>query len=98
MVFKSGSDDYDDDDDDDDDYEYENEEEASPVVTPPRTGPIGPGPGGPSGPPTHSDKPSQPEWAIDYRIDEDDGTAWAEAEDGSWYYWDNDNSEWSAWE
>ena len=94
MVFRSGSDDYDD-DDDDDDYEYEEEEEEPSTGRRTGTGPTGPGP---SGPPVQTYAPPQPDWAVEFRIDDDDGTAWAEADDGTWYYWDNDRSEWEPWE
>ena len=94
MVFRSGSDDYDD-DDDDDDYEYEEEEEEPSAGSRTGTGPTGPGP---SGPPVQTYAPPQPDWAVEFRIDDDDGTAWAEADDGTWYYWDNDRSEWEPWE
>jgi len=76
---------------DDDDYEYE---DSSDNVQAP--GPIGPGPGGPGGPPPSS-IPQQPDWATDFRIDDEDGTAWAEADDGTWYFWNDDRSEWEEW-
>ena len=85
MVLRSGDSEYDDDEDyDDDDDDVPSTRSAS-----------GPGP---SGPPMQNKAPSQPDWAVEYRIDDQDGTAWAEAEDGTWYYWDNDRSEWEPWE
>ena len=89
MVLRSGGSEYDDDDDD----EYEYEDSSDNVQAP---GPIGPGPGGPSGPPPSS-IPQQPDWATDFRIDDEDGTAWAEADDGTWYFWNYDRSEWEEW-
>ena len=86
MVLRSGGSEYD--DEDDDDYEYDDDDDDLQ-----QTQDLGPGPGGP--PP--SSEPQQPDWAVDYRIDDDDGTAWAEAEDGTWYYWDNDTSGWEEW-
>ena len=86
MVLRSGGSEYDDDDDDDDDYEYEEDQERA----------IGPGPGGPPQSPAPY-KPPKPDWAVDFRIDDEDGTAWAEADDGTWYYWDNGISDWSEW-
>ena len=85
MVLRSGGSEYDD-EDDDDDYEYEEDQERE----------IGPGPGGPPQSPAPY-KPPKPYWAVDFRIDDEDGTAWAEADDGTWYYWDNGISDWSEW-
>ena len=85
MVLRSGGSEYDD-EDDDDDYEYEEDQERA----------IGPGPGGPPQSPAPY-KPPKPDWAVDFRIDDEDGTAWAEADDGTWYYWDNGISDWSEW-
>jgi len=88
MVLRSGGSEYDDDDeDDDDDYEYESDEETAAPS-------IGPGPGGPP----QSSGPTRPDWAADYRIDDEDGTAWAEADDGTWYYFDTGTNDWAAWE
>ena len=88
MVLRSGGSEYDDDDeDDDDDYEYESDEETAAPS-------IGPGPGGPP----QSSTPTKPDWATDFRIDDEDGTAWAEADDGSWYYFDTGSSGWELWE
>ena len=89
MVLRSGGSEYDDDDDDDYDYEDSSDNVQAP-------GPIGPGPGGPGGPPPSS-IPQQPDWATDFRIDDEDGTAWAEADDGTWYFWNDDRSEWEEW-
>ena len=89
MVFRSGSDDYDDDDDDDYDVRGRGRRAIGRKSNWnwsnwPRS----------SGPPVQTYAPPQPDWAVEYRIDDDDGTAWAEADDGTWYYWDNDRSEW----
>ena len=35
-------------------------------------------------------------WMADHRVD-DDGTEWAEDENGTWYYRQPDESEWSEW-
>jgi hypothetical protein len=95
MVLRSGNSEYDD-DDEDDDYEYEDETEKPAAVGPTGPGPSGPGPGGPgpSGPP-----PSQPvmeDWMEDHRID-DDGTEWAEDENGTWWYREPGTSDWAEW-
>ena len=90
MVLRSGSSEYDD-DDDDDDYEYEEESERPAAVGPTGPGPSGPGPGGP--PPS---EPAKEEWMTDHRVD-DDGTEWAEDENGSWWYREPGASDWDEW-
>ena len=90
MILRSGESDYDDDDYDDDD-----DDDQPQAAGPSGPGPVGPGP---SEPPPQTYTPSQPDWAVEYRIDDEDGTAWAEAEDGTWYYWDQDRADWEAWE
>ena len=61
-----------------------------------RKGQLGQDTGGPPQSPAPY-KPPKPDWAVDFRIDDEDGTAWAEADDGTWYYWDNGISDWSEW-
>ena len=89
MVLRSGGSEYD--DDDDDDYEYEDE-----GVKPAAVGPVGPGPSGPgpSGPPPTG--PVKEDWMSDHRVD-DDGTEWAEDENGSWWYREPGSSDWDEW-
>ena len=94
MVLRSGESDYD--DDDDEDY-YEDEDGEAPQASGPiGPGPSGPGPGGPSGPPPTPVEPEREDWMADLRMD-DDGTAWAEDQDGNWYYQEPGSSDWAEW-
>ena len=90
MVLRSGSSEYED-DEDDDDYEYEDESQKPAAVGPSGPGPSGPGPGGP--PPS---APVKEDWMSDHRVD-DDGTEWAEDENGSWWYREPGASDWDEW-
>jgi hypothetical protein len=83
--------DYDDDDEDDDGYR------SAAGPTGPAPGPTGRAPG-PSGPaPTPEPEPEEDtSWIKEHRVD-DDGTEWAEAEDGTWFYRQPDETEWSEW-
>ena len=83
--------DYDDDDEDDDGYR------SAAGPTGPAPGPTGRAPG-PSGPaPTPEPEPKEDtSWIQEHRVD-DDGTEWAEAEDGTWFYRQPDETEWSEW-
>ena len=89
MVLRSGGSEYD--DDEDDDYEYEDEAVKPAAVGPVGPAPSGPGPGGP--PPTD---PVKEDWMTDHRVD-DDGTEWAEDENGSWWYREPGASDWDEW-
>jgi hypothetical protein len=85
ISFRGGDTDY-------EDYDDEYEEESSPAA-----GPSGPAPG-PSGPaPVEKTVPEiDSSWMTDHRVDED-GTEWAEDENGAWWYRQGDESEWSEW-
>ena len=89
MVLRSGGSEYDD-DDEDDDYEYQ--PDTSQAQAP---GPIGPGPGGPSGPPPSSQS-AQEDWMMDHRVD-DDGTEWAEDNAGIWWFREPGTQDWTEW-
>ena len=98
VTLRGGDGDYDDYDDDD---EYDDEPAARPAAGPtgpaPAAGPTGPAPG-PSGPaPTPEPEPEEDtSWMADHRVD-DDGTEWAEDENGTWWYRQPDETEWSEW-
>lgn len=112
VALRGGDTDYDD-YDDEDDYEDEAPSRSAKGPSgpaPSAAGPTGPAPGpsgpapGPSGPAPKVVPEVQPEaepeddtsWMADYRVD-DDGTEWAEDENGTWYYRQPDESEWSEW-
>ena len=101
VALRGGDTDYDDYDDDEDDYEDDQPSRSArgPSGPAPGTGPTGPAPG-PSGPAPTADPEPEPEedtsWMADHRVD-DDGTEWAEDENGTWYYRQPDDSEWSEW-
>jgi len=94
MVMRSGVSDYD--DDDDDEYYEDEAEDTSQASGPIGPGPSGPAPGGPSGPPPTPVEPEKEDWMADLRMD-DDGTAWAEDQDGNWYYQEPGSSDWAEW-
>lgn len=91
ITFRGGDTDYEDYDD-----EYE-DESSSAGPSGPAPGPSGPAPG-PSGPaPVEKTVPEiDPSWMTDHRVDED-GTEWAEDENGAWWYRQGDESEWAEW-
>ena len=88
MVLRSGRGlDYDDDDDYEDEEDDDDDEPAA----------SGPGPSaGPAGPPPQPVEPEREDWMSDLRMD-DDGTAWAEDQDGNWYYQEPGSSDWNEW-
>ena len=96
MALRSGRDD----DDWDDDYDDEDDEPRSargPTGRAP--GPSGPAPGtGPTGsPPAEEEEKEDTSWIVDQRMD-DDGTEWAQSEDGTWYYREPGQSDWVQWQ
>tara|TARA_B110000467_G_scaffold7684_1_gene6746 strand:- start:4829 stop:13990 length:9162 start_codon:yes stop_codon:yes gene_type:complete len=102
VALRGGGEDY----DDEFDYEDEEDEPQRSAAGPsgPAPGPSGPAPGpsgpapGPSGP-APTPEPAVEEdtsWIQEHRVD-DDGTEWAESEDGTWFYRQPDESEWSEW-
>ena len=98
VTLRGGDTDYEDYDDDEDDYEDEAPSRtAAAGPTGPAPGPSGPAPG-PSGPaPTPEPEPEEDtSWMSDHRVD-DDGTEWAEDENGTWWYRQPDETEWSEW-
>jgi hypothetical protein len=105
VTLRGGDTDYEDYDDEEDDYEDEAPSRtAAAGPTGPAPGPSGPAPGpsgpapGPSGPaPTPEPEPEEDtSWMNDHRVD-DDGTEWAEDENGTWWYRQPDETEWSEW-
>ena len=99
MALRSGRDDDDwDDDYDDDDDEYD-EPRTARGPSGPAPGPSGPAPGtGPSGPPpVEEEEKEDTSWIVEQRTD-DDGTEWAQSEDGTWYYREPDQSDWVEWQ
>ncbi|RAH14923.1 MAG: hypothetical protein CMB20_002300 [Methanobacteriota archaeon] len=84
MVLRSGESDYDDDDDEYDDDEEEEEQASRPTA-------------GPSGPPPTIVEPQREDWMSDLRMD-DDGTAWAEDQNGNWYYQEPGSNDWESWD
>jgi hypothetical protein len=102
VALRGGGEDY----DDEFDYEDEGDEPKRSAAGPsgPAPGPSGPAPGpsgpapGPSGPaPTPEPEPEEDtSWIQEHRVD-DDGTEWAESEDGTWFYRQPNESEWSEW-
>ncbi len=88
MVLRSGRGlDYDDDDEYEDEDDDDDDEPAA----------SGPGPSaGPAGPPPQPVEPEREDWMSDLRMD-DDGTAWAEDQDGNWYYQEPGSSDWNEW-
>jgi hypothetical protein len=107
VTLRGGDTDYDDyDDDEDDGYEPVRPSEGpsgpAPGPSGPAPGPSGPAPG-PSGPaPTPEPQPEveaeeeDTSWMKEHRVD-DDGTEWAEDENGTWWYRQADETEWSEW-
>ena len=96
MALRSGRDD----DDWDDDYDDEDDEPRSARgPTGPAPGPSGPAPGtGPTGsPPAEEEEKEDTSWIVDQRMD-DDGTEWAQSEDGTWYYREPGQSDWVQWQ
>jgi hypothetical protein len=109
VALRGGDTDYDD-YDDEDDYEDGAPSPSAKGPSGPAPGPSGPAPGpsgpapGPSGPAPKVVPEVEPEaepeedtsWMADHRVD-DDGTEWAEDENGTWYYRQTDETEWSEW-
>jgi hypothetical protein len=100
VALRGGDTDYDDYDDEDDyDDDQPSRSARGPSGPAPGAGPTGPAPG-PSGPAPTAEPEPEPEedtsWMADHRVD-DDGTEWAEDENGTWYYRQPDESEWSEW-
>jgi hypothetical protein len=79
--------------DDDEDYSYDDDEDDAPSG--PAPGPSGQAPNAKSVPeiePEVEDK----SWQVEHRVD-DDGTEWAEDENGIWWYRQEGDSEWGEW-
>ncbi|MBT60982.1 MAG: hypothetical protein CMA63_05460 [Euryarchaeota archaeon] len=87
-ALRGGDSDY----DDDDDYSYEDQDEAP---SGPAPGPTGPAPDAKPNP-TSSDEPEDTSWQVDHRVD-DDGTEWAQDQDGTWFYRQPNDTEWDEW-
>ena len=85
MVLRSGGSEYDDDEDDEDGQEYYQEDYSE------SSKPVGPGPEGPP----QAAKPQLEDWMSDHRV-EDDGTEWAEDENGVWWFRES-GSDWEEW-
>ena len=88
LTLRGGDTDY----DDDDDYSYDSDDEAP---SGPAPGPNGPAPGAKSIPeiePVAEDT----SWQAEHRVD-DDGTEWAEDENGTWWYRQEGEGEWGEW-
>ena len=85
MVLRSGESDYDDDDDEYDDDEEEEEQASRSTAA------------GPGGPPPTVVEPQREDWMADLRMD-DDGTAWAEDQNGNWYYQEPGSNDWESWD
>ena len=85
MVLRSGESDYDDDDDEYDEDEEEEEQASRPTAA------------GPGGPPPTIVEPQREDWMADLRMD-DDGTAWAEDQNGNWYYQEPGSNDWESWD
>ena len=96
MAMRSGRDD----DDWDDEYDDEDDEpRAARGPTGRAPGPSGPAPGtGPTGsPPAEEEEKEDTSWIVDQRMD-DDGTEWAQSGDGTWYYRESGQSDWTQWQ
>ena len=52
---------------------------------------------GPGGPPPTIVEPEREDWMADLRMD-DDGTAWAEDQNGNWYYQEPGSNDWESWD
>ena len=93
VALRGGGEDY----DDEFDYEDEGDEPQRSAAGPsgPAPGPSGPAPG-PSGTAPTPEPEEDTSWIQEHRVD-DDGTEWAESEDGTWFYRQPDESEWSEW-
>ena len=88
LTLRGGDTDY----DDDDEYSYDSDDEA----------PSGPAPG-PTGPapdvkpiPEIEPVAEDTSWQVEHRVD-DDGTEWAEDENGTWWYRQEGEGEWGEW-
>ena len=102
MAMRSGrgGDDWDDDYDDEDDEPQAARGPSGPAPGPsgPAPGPSGPAPAaGPSGPPPQDEVEEDTSWIVEQRTD-DDGTDWAQSEDGTWYYREPGQSDWTEWQ
>ena len=90
MVFRSGSSGYDDEDeeydDEDDDKDYY---DVAPSIEPQGQGPSGP-------PPSEPTPEEDTSWIVEHRFD-DDGTEWAEDENGTWWYRESGVADWAEW-
>ena len=103
MAMRSGRDD----DDWDDEYDDEDDEPRAargptgraPGPSGQAPGPRGPAPGtGPtSSPPAEEEEKEDTSWIVEQRMD-DDGTEWAQSEDGTWYYRESGQSDWVQWQ
>ena len=88
LTLRGGDTDY----DDDDEYSYDSDDEAP---SGPAPGPTGPAPVAKSIPelePVAEDT----SWQVEHRVD-DDGTEWAEDENGTWWYRQEGEGEWGEW-
>ena len=108
-IRSSRDDDWDDDDYEDDDDDEPSQASRGPTGPAPgpsgrAPGPSGPAPG-PTGPAPATVEPEVPQdegdeedtsWMADYRV-EDDGTEWAQSEDGTWYYREPGRTDWMEW-
>ena len=94
-ILRSGDDDYD--DDDDDDYDDDDDDAPQPSSTqrsaPSTAGPTGPAPVDKEVPKITNEDTS---WQQDHRVD-DEGTEWAEDENGTWWYRQQGEGDWSEW-
>jgi len=87
-TLRGGDEDY----DDDDEYSYDSEDDTP---SGPAPGPTGPAPGVkpiPKIEPVVEDT----SWQVEHRVD-DDGTEWAQNEEGIWYYRSEGDGEWDEW-
>jgi len=88
FTLRGGDTDY----DDDDEYTYDSDDDDP---SGPAPGPTGPAPGAKSIPeiePVAEDT----SWQVEHRVD-DDGTEWAEDENGTWWYRQEGEGEWGEW-
>lgn len=94
-MLRSGDADYD--DDDDDDYDDDDDDAPQPSSTqrsaPSTAGPTGPAPVDKEVPKITNEDTS---WQQDHRVD-DEGTEWAEDENGTWWYRQQGEGDWSEW-
>lgn len=80
--------------DDDDEYSYDDEDNTP---SGPAPGPSGPAPGVKQVPEIEPEPEAEDtSWQVENRVD-DDGTEWAQNEDGTWYYRQEGDAEWDEW-